>query len=84
MPAVAARINCVCERARLIPGTVGRVLKRMSSVEARLFLAEIADPVLVRIPEAGDFVVSAGVLEKNSIWFSNTDYQKIRRRTAKS
>ncbi|WP_462399848.1 hypothetical protein [Lacticaseibacillus pantheris] len=84
LPAVAARINCVCERARLTSGTVGRVMKIMSSSEAGIFLAEVKDPLLVRIADAGSFVVSARNLDDHSIWLSNAEYQAIRRGTHKS
>lgn len=79
VPAVAARINCVSEQTRLIPGTVGRMMQVLTLQEARLFLADFEDPMMIRIADAGDFVVSASQLHANSIWLNNSEYQHIRR-----
>ena len=82
--AVVARINCVCERVQLIPGTVGRVMNILSFNEAKIFLAEGEDPLVVRIANAGDFIVSTRGLQDYSIRLSNAEYQTIRRGTHKS
>ena len=82
--AVAARINCVSEEAKLIPGTIGRAMKRLTSKEAAIFLAPTEDPILVRITDVGSFVVSAKNLQENSIRLSSAEYQAIRRHVHKS
>ncbi|WP_404649853.1 hypothetical protein ACGRWF_07825 [Lacticaseibacillus paracasei] len=79
LPAVAARINCVCERARLTPGTVGRVMKSISSEEAGVFLAEVNDPLFVKVADIGSFIVSAQELQASAVQLSNAQYQAIRR-----